>query len=193
MGLSGHELFRADEPSWKSGRTAPLHRQVSSGRHRRDHGLGAGPFSKRRARASRVRRDRSLRTHGPAPGRASGLGHAHFQLWPQRSAQFPDRERALLAGQISHRRAAGGCGRVHALSRLFAQRRAVDPECFRRPRESGRGLFSETLQRSLLRAFSGNCHDRRGINRLARRFATDVSRRTRVRVQMEHGLDARLS
>ena len=35
------------------------------------------------------RRYASVRARGPAPGRASGLGHQDFQLWPQRGAQLP--------------------------------------------------------------------------------------------------------
>ena len=38
----------------------------------------------------------------------------------------------------------------------------------------------------------GHHDDRRGINRLARRVAADLSWRPRLRLQMEHGLDARL-
>jgi 1,4-alpha-glucan branching enzyme len=63
-------------------------------------------FPERRPCPCRIRRHRSLRTHGPAPGRAPGLGHAHFQFWSQRSAQFPYRQRTFLARQISHRRSA---------------------------------------------------------------------------------------
>ena len=53
-------------------------------------------------------------------------------------------------------------------------------------------LFPQADQRTLLRAFPRRHDDRRGINRLARRLAPDVSGRPRLRVQMEHGLDARL-
>ena len=41
--------------------------------------------------------------------------------------------------------------------------------------------------------FPGHHDDRRGINRVARRFAPDSSGRPRLRLQMEHGLDARFS
>ena len=50
-----------------------------------------GAFSKGRTCARRVRRHRSLRAHGSSPGRAAGLGHAHFQFWPQRGAEFSNR------------------------------------------------------------------------------------------------------
>ena len=51
----------------------------------------------------------------PAHGRASRLGHARFQLRPQRSAELSALERAFLGGQVPHRRPARGCRRVHAL------------------------------------------------------------------------------
>src|SRR6266481_4150790 len=88
VGLSSYKLLRAHQPVRPARRPPPFHRQMSSSRNRRDHGLGAGAFSKGRTRARRVRWHPSLRAHGPAPGRATGLGHAHFQFWPQRGAQF---------------------------------------------------------------------------------------------------------
>ena len=51
--------------------------------------------------------------------------------------------------------------------------------------------FLKRVQRSLLRAFPGHHDDRGGINRLARCLASDPPGRTRLRLQMEHGLDAR--
>ena len=102
----------------------------------------------------------SLRAHGSSPGRAPGLGHAHFQLWPQRGAQFSNRQRAFLARQISHRRPARGCRGLDALPRLLAQARAMDPERLRRPRKPGRHLFSQAIQRSLLRALPRDHHHR---------------------------------
>src|SRR5438045_6249924 len=164
---------------------------MSSGRNWRDHGLVAGAFSKGRARVGGIRWYRSLRTPRPAPGRATGLGHAHFQFWPQRGAQFSHRQRAFLARQISYRRSARGRRGLDALPRLFAETRPMDPERPRWPREPGCHLFFETVQRSLLRAFPRNYYYCRGINFVARRIASDLSGRTRVRFQMEHGLDAR--
>ena len=51
--------------------------------------------------------------------------------------------------------------------------------------------FPETVQRSLLRTFPRDHHHRGGIHRVARRFPADLSRWPRIRIQMEHGLDAR--
>src|SRR5205823_590932 len=98
---------------------------------------------------------------------------------------------AFLARQISYRRSARGRRGLDALPRLFAETRPMDPERPRWPREPGCHLFFETVQRSLLRAFPRHHDYRRGINRLARRIASDLSGRTRVWFQMEHGLDAR--
>ena len=51
----------------------------------------------------------------------------------------------LLARPVPHRRPAGRCGRLDALSRLLAQRRRVDPERARRQREPrGRGVPAGT-------------------------------------------------
>ena len=60
----------------------------------------------------------------PQAGRAPGLGHADLQLRPQRGAQFPAGQRALLAERVSYRRPARGCGGIHVVSGLFASRRA---------------------------------------------------------------------
>ena len=54
------------------------------------------------------------------------------------------------------------------------------PNAFRWPRKSRCRLFPETVQRSLLRTFPRDHDHRRGINRVARRFAPDLPWRTRV-------------
>ena len=46
-------------------------------------------------------------------------------------------QRAVLAGALRHRRAAGGCGGVDDLSRLQPRRRRMGAELLRRQRESG--------------------------------------------------------
>ena len=78
----------------------------------------------------------------PRQGTAPRLGHLRLQLRAQRGPQLPDRQRALLAGQVSHRWSARGRGGVHALSRLRPQRGTVDPQPLRRPREPGGGRLS---------------------------------------------------
>ena len=56
---------------------------------------------------------------GPAPRRPPRLGHARLQLRPQRGAQLPARERALLARRVPRRRAARRRRRLDALPRLL--------------------------------------------------------------------------
>ena len=51
--------------------------------------------------------------------------------------------------------------------------------------------FSPTVERGRLPRASGRPDDRRRVDGLAAGFAPDVCRRTGVRVQVEHGLDAR--
>ena len=186
-------IIRADQPLWDAGRFSPFHRQLSSGRNRRDHGLGAGSFSER-CTCARASSTALISTSTWTRARASNQdwGTLIFNFGRNEVRNFLIGERALLARPISHRRSACGCGGLDALSGLFAQGRAMDPERFRRPRKPRCHLFPETVQRSLLRAFPRHHDHRRGINRLARRFAPDLSRRVGFRLQMEHGLDARL-
>ena len=131
----------------------------------------------------------ALRTHGPTQGRASRLGHADFQLRPQRSAQFSDRECAFLAGPISHRRPARGCGGLDALPRLFAQGRANGFRTFLAAVKILRRCIFCALTKF---ATSVPRHDDSG-------GGTSLARRSRPTYlggfgfgQMEHGLDARL-
>ena len=86
-------------------------------------------FPTRRARAGASSTARALYEHeDPRLGRASRLGHAGLQLRPQRGAQLPARQRALLAGPVPRRRAAGGRGR-RMLYRDYSRRAGrVDPE-----------------------------------------------------------------
>ena len=67
----------------------------------------------------------SLYEHSdPRRGRAAGLGHPRVQLRRLPGAQFPGRQRAVLARGVPHRRPAGGRGREHALPRLLPRTRA---------------------------------------------------------------------
>ncbi len=96
VGLPGHRLLRADQPLWQPGRVPLLRRSRAPERHRHHPRLGARAFPEGRARPRGIRRHRPLRACRSAARRAHGLGHAHLQLRPQRGAQFPHRERALL-------------------------------------------------------------------------------------------------
>ncbi len=133
-----------------------------------------GAFPQRRARPGLLRRNRALRTRRPAQRRAPRMGHADLQLRPQRSAHLPDFERAVLAEGVSHRWAASGRRGLHAVSRLFAQSRRMDPQHVRRQRKSGGHRFSAALQRT--GAPGARRHHRgRGIHRLPGRLAAHLS------------------
>ena len=137
VGVSGHRLFRADQPAGFARRFPRVRGCVSSGRHRRAARLGARAFSERRFCAGAFRRHGAVRTCRSAAGRASGLGHAHLQLRASRSPQFPAVQRAVLAGVVPYRRASRRRRRVHAVPRLFARRRRVGAQPVRRAGEPG--------------------------------------------------------
>jgi len=58
------------------------------------------------------------------------IGERSFLITAARSPQFSHRERPLLVRTLSYRWPACGCGRLNALSRLFAERRRMDPQSF---------------------------------------------------------------
>src|ERR1700690_3174832 len=106
VGISDDRIFRAHLALW---RAAGLH--VPGGlstpaRHWRDSRLGAFALPYRRTRTGLFRWHTFIRARGRAQGLSSRLEDFHLQLWPQRSAEFSDGERPVLAGQVSHRRAA---------------------------------------------------------------------------------------
>ena len=160
-------------------------------RPRRDPRLGAGAFPDRRARPRAFRRHRALRARRSAQGLPSRLEHRDLQFRPQRGRELPLLQRALLGRALPHRRAARRCRRLDALPRLFAPRGRMAAQRRRRQREPRGDRLPPARQRARLRRLSRRGHDRRGIDRLARRLAADRPRRPRLRLQVEHGLDAR--
>ena len=94
-----------------------------------------------------LRRHRALRARRSAARRASRLGHADLQLRPQRGAQLPRRQRALLARRVPRRRPARRRRRVDALPRLQPQGRRVAPQPARRPREPRGDRLPQAVQR----------------------------------------------
>ncbi len=103
------------------GRLPLLRGPAAPARHRRHRGLGAGALPAGRVGAGAVRRVAAVRARRPAAGRAPGLGHADLRLRPQRGAQLPRRERAVLVRRVPPRRAAGRCGRLDAVPGLLAR------------------------------------------------------------------------
>ena len=93
--------------------------------------------------------------------------------------------------KVSRRRPARRRGRLDALPRLLAQGRRVDPEPIRRPREPRRRRLPAGDEPRGLRQAPGPGDLRRGIDLLAQGQRAGLRRRPRLRLQVEHGLDAR--
>ena len=131
-----------------------------------------------------------LRTRRSAQGRTPGLGYAHLQLRPQRSARLSHFQRAVLVEAVSHRRTASGCGGLDALPRLFAQPGEWIPNRYG-GRENLEAIeLSAALQRTRPRG-PGRRHHCRGVHLLPRRLRPGLPGRTGLHHEMEHGLDAR--
>ena len=127
----------------------------------------------------------------PRRGEHPDWGTLRLQPRPQRGAELPARERALLAARVPRRRHPRRRRRVDALPRLLAQGRRVGAERVRRPRGPRCGRVPQGAERARARARAGRDLGRRGVDRLAGRLAADLRRRARLRLQVEHGVDAR--
>ena len=191
VGLPDHRLLRADRALRHA---AGLHvpgRHAAPARHRRDPRLGAVALPRPTRTAWRASTARTS-TSTPTRARASTpTGAAHLQLRPPRGAQLPAVERAVLARQVPRRRPARRRRRLDALPRLRAQGRRVDPQPVRRPREPRGDRLPARAQRGGLPRAPGRADDRRGVDRLADGVAADLPGRARLRLEVEHGLDAR--
>ena len=158
VGLPGDGLLRADVArSATPDDFRAFVDRAAPGRDRRDPRLGAGALPARRLGARALRRHGALRARGPAPRRAPRLGHARLQPRPQRGAELPARERALLAARVPRRRPARRRGRVDALPRLLAQGGRVGAERVRRPRGPRRGRVPARAERGRSTAASRAC------------------------------------
>ena len=193
VGLPADRALRADRAASAS---PPASRASSTAATRA--GLGVildwvpGALPDRPARPRALRRHRALRARRPAPGLPPGLEHRDLQLRPPRGRQLPRRQRAVLARPLPRRRPARRCRRLDALPRLLAQGRRVGAEPLRRQREPrGDRVPAPPQRRPVYARAPRRRHHRRGIDRLARRLAADVRRRTRLRLQVEHGVDER--
>ena len=94
--------------------------------------------------------------------------------------------------RVPRRRPARRRRGVDALPRLLAQGGRVDPERVRRPREPRGDRVPARAERGRPRPRARASIDGgRGVDRVAGRLAPDVRRRARLRLQVEHGLDAR--
>ena len=191
VGLPGDRLLRAGLDDGLARRLPVLRRPHARERDRRAARLGAGAFRDRPVGADAVRRHGALRARRSASRRASRLGDVRLQPRPQRGAELPARERALLAARVPRRRHPRRRRRVDALPRLLAQGRRVGAERVRRPRGPRCRRVPQGAERARARARAGRDLGSRGVDRVAGRLAADLRRRARLRLQVEHGVDAR--
>src|SRR5690606_25621100 len=84
-----------------------------------------------------------------------------------------------------------GRGGVDVVSRLLASGRSVDPEQIRRSREFGGDRFSEAGERTRASVSSGDVDDRGGEHVVSGGDEAAGGGWARVRLQVEHGVDAR--
>ncbi len=192
LGLSGHRLLRADRALRHAAGLHVPRRPPAPARHRRDPRLGAVAFSRRRARPRLLRRHASVRARRPAQGFSPGVEQLDLQLRPRRGAQLPRQQRAVLARQVPRRRAARGCRRLDAVSRLRAQAGRMDPE--------SATAATRTSKRSpscaaATKPCTATIPDTQTIAEESTAWPMvsrpTVPRRPRLRPEMEHGLDAR--
>ena len=128
----------------------------------------------------------------PLQGRHLDWGTLIYNYGRTEVANFLRRQRAVLARALRHRRAARRCRRLDALSRLQPPGRRLDPEQARRPRKSRGDRLPAPLQHRGVRPHSRNATTAAEESTAwPHGVAAGRLGRARLRLQVEHGLDAR--
>ena len=184
--------FAPDAALRQPGRLPRVRRPAARPRHRRDPRLGARALPARRLGARALRRHRALRARRSAARRASRLGHAGLQLRPQRGAQLPRRQRACTGCATTTPTASAStrsprCSTSTTRARTASGCRTSSAAT----RTSRRSSSSASSTRSSTARAPGDDLGRRGVDGVAGRLAPDLPRRAGLRLQVEHGLDAR--
>ena len=135
---------------------------------------------------------RALRARRPAPGLPSRLEHRDLRFRPARGRQLPLCQRALLARPLPYRRPARRCRRLDALPRLFAQARANGcPTPTAATRTARRSPSCSRANELVYGGYPGAVTIAEESTAWPGVSQPDRHRRPRLRLQVEHGLDAR--
>ena len=128
LGLSDHGIFRAH---FALRHAAGFHvpgRLPAPARHWRDSGLGAVALPSDAHGLAYFDGTHLFEHADPRKGFHPDWKTLIFNYGRNEVRSFLMASAPVLAGQISHRRPARGCGRLHALPRLLAQARRVDSQ-----------------------------------------------------------------
>ena len=185
-------LYRADLAVRHTGGLRQFRRPLPRGRNRRAGGLGLGAFPDRRrtaSRASTARRFTSTRTRG------SGF----HKDWNTLIYNYGRREvlNFLLANALFWLERFGIDGlRVDAVASMLYLDYSREPGEWMPNKFGGNEnleaiAFLKRLNELVFSERPGTTTIAEEFDGLARRVAPDLSRRPRLRLQMEHGLDAR--
>ena len=192
VGLSAHRPVRADQPLRHARRISP-----ASSTRRHSAGIGViidwvpAHFPSDAHGLARFDGTALYEHADPRLGFHRDWNTLIYNFGRTRGAQLPHRQRALLARAFPHRRPARRCRRLDALPRLLARSRRMDSQRPRRPREPRSGRLHPRDERRVFGDYPGRHDHRRGIDRLAAGVAAGRYRRPGLRLQVEHGLDAR--
>ena len=193
LGLPADRPVRADQPLRHAGRFRGFRRSLPRGGHRRDPRLGAGPLSRPTRTASACFDGTHLYEHAdPRQGLHPDWDTLDLQLRPQRGARTSCSPTRCTGSTSSTSTACASMRSPRCSTSTTAARRASGSRTRYGGRENLEAIdFLRRMNETVYGRVSRRDHDRRGIDGLADGVAADLSRRPRLRLQMEHGLDAR--